>query len=280
MNETGPGVYSFTVAQTGLYEITAIGGMGQSSTASGGYGALVQDDFNLTAGTVLSIIVGKTLSETAQKVGPTQFNGAGGGASGVAILDNSIYTPLIVAGGGGGGGSALSTLSANQNGQAALPNGAVSSGESGNNGSTVGGGKSGGANGSSGASGGTVAGGTGLNAGWTALAGSSGYIGQPNNTDGVGGAGYSGGGAGVSKGAGGGGSSYDTGLNGFDFNSVSGFSLANGESGGLVVISFDPTAPVNIGAAVPEPASALLFGSAAIGAAWLRLRQRQSARPA
>jgi hypothetical protein len=93
-------IQSFTVGATGTYTIEAFGAQGGSSEAftgqSGGLGARMKGDFELTTGTVLQILVGQQ-AEVA-----TGSSGGGGGS--FVVLSNG--TPLIVAGGGVGLGAA------------------------------------------------------------------------------------------------------------------------------------------------------------------------------
>lgn len=88
------GVQNWTVPHTGRYRIYARGAAGASASAGfvGGRGALMQGDFNLNAGQVLSIAVGQAGSAS------TGSNGGGGGGSFVVRAG----VPLIVGGGGGG----------------------------------------------------------------------------------------------------------------------------------------------------------------------------------
>tara|TARA_R110002050_G_scaffold264536_1_gene405413 strand:- start:22051 stop:24735 length:2685 start_codon:yes stop_codon:yes gene_type:complete len=99
------GIQEWTVPANGIYRINVTGAVGGNSiwgtTRFGGTGANMQGDFNLTAGQVVSIIVGQA--------GETDAVGGGGGGSFVAILN----VPYIVAGGGGG-------ASSDQNGVAAV----------------------------------------------------------------------------------------------------------------------------------------------------------------
>ncbi len=88
--------YTYTVQQTGIYQLTAYGAQGGGESAFqtlGGGGAIVTADFALVAGQQLDIYVG------GQPATPNYF-GAGGGGTFV-VLNGS---PLLVAGGGGGGG--------------------------------------------------------------------------------------------------------------------------------------------------------------------------------
>jgi len=104
----GPGVVSvtsgiqfWTVPATGTYRIWAEGAQGgDCGSIQGGAGASMRGDFNLTAGTVLKLLVGQRGGSRT----PASSNNAaaGGGGSFVVLTDN---TPLVVAGGGGGAGS-------------------------------------------------------------------------------------------------------------------------------------------------------------------------------
>ena len=104
------GIQEWTVPVTGPYTITTVGAVGGGSTNLsygggpnvGGNGAQMIGDFNLTAGTVLKILVGQR--------GPSvNCTPGGGGGSYVATITN---TPLIVAGGGGGSSTDFNGLAA------------------------------------------------------------------------------------------------------------------------------------------------------------------------
>ena len=56
--DTTPGPTTFTAPETGVYDILAFGGHGGESGGNGGFGAEIGGDFRLTAGEVLSIVVG------------------------------------------------------------------------------------------------------------------------------------------------------------------------------------------------------------------------------
>ena len=86
---------NFTVPTTGDYQILAYGAQGGAGgfptiIASGGLGAEIGGDFNLTFGEVLQIAVGG--------VGGSGDGGGGGGGSFVVGPND---TPLVIAGGGG-----------------------------------------------------------------------------------------------------------------------------------------------------------------------------------
>ena len=118
MNYTGAVVFE-TIASTGLYEITAVGGTGGGSSgggydggfsefpssAPGGAGASAKGTFLLHAGDLLEIAVGGAGGTGVG--GPDAGIGAGGGGGGsFVILETSgtTYSPLLIAGGGGGAG--------------------------------------------------------------------------------------------------------------------------------------------------------------------------------
>jgi hypothetical protein len=111
------GVQEWTVPASGIYNITTIGACGgelQGTYYPGkpGTGATISGDFNLTAGTVLNIVVGQK--------GTYDNNGSGGGGSFVFTGTPQGAGLLIVAGGGGGHG----------HGSSGVPNGANGGGGS------------------------------------------------------------------------------------------------------------------------------------------------------
>jgi hypothetical protein len=87
-------IASWTVPATGTYHITAIGAAGKAngSGRTGGRGAELSGDFNLTAGATYKIAVGGEGSTDSH-------NGGGGG--GTFFVDSSD-APILIAGGGGG----------------------------------------------------------------------------------------------------------------------------------------------------------------------------------
>ena len=108
---TGSAQY-VTVASTGMYDIIAFGAQGGSSSAgpfTGGFGAEIGGDLELTKGEKLEIVVG----------GSGGGNYSGGGGSFVLGSFGGSYVPLLIAGGGGGasyganGGSGRTTLGDN-----------------------------------------------------------------------------------------------------------------------------------------------------------------------
>jgi hypothetical protein len=94
------GIQLWTVPATGSYRIEVAGAQGGIATSgivpTGGLGARMVGEYNLTAGQVLKIVVG----QQGQASGDAQGAGGGGGS----FVVNNNTTPLIVAGGGGGGG--------------------------------------------------------------------------------------------------------------------------------------------------------------------------------
>lgn len=215
-------IATYTIQTTGTYDITAFGAQGGSSGPDnvGGDGAEIGGDFTLTAGTVLTVVVG----------GEGTSSGGGGGSFVIETFDGSstVHDPLLIAGGGGGANSA----GGNHNGGAGLTGatggdgsgtGAGSGGAlgaGGNPGITAtaygggGGGYSGGAGGLG--SGSNATAGNGYGSGYAG--GAAGHAGGPGgyggggggSYGGGGGGGYGGGGGGVYAGGGGGGS-LDTG---------------------------------------------------------------------
>jgi len=101
------GIQIWTVPQSGLYDIEAIGAGGgrgkdhatnQFSNGIPGKGARMSGRFYLNQGDVLHIIVSQ---KGSQALGYWQKGGGGGGGSFVVRADG---TPLLIAGGGGGAG--------------------------------------------------------------------------------------------------------------------------------------------------------------------------------
>ena len=93
----GGGIQNWTVPSTGTYNIETFGASGgDGTTADPGYGAKIKGEFQLTAGTVLSILVGQK--------GVTNGGEAGGGGGGTFIWFAETNDQLIIAGGGGGTG--------------------------------------------------------------------------------------------------------------------------------------------------------------------------------
>lgn len=234
------GIQEWVVPATGNYTIRAKGAKGgnggnSSAISQGGNGADITGTFQLTAGTVLKIIVGQ--------MGESRAPYIGGGGGGSFVWVSGTNQLLVAAAGGGGGGGNSGTIGAIHAGI----NGGISQNGTHGNGASAGAGT----NGSGGVtfSGNRGAGGAGwmsdgapgagscsnatggvspLNGGQGgSYGGASGYVGnggfggggggqgQCNATGGGGGGGYSGGGGGIpsSFSGGGGGGSYNAGTN-------------------------------------------------------------------
>ena len=95
------GYQKWTVPATGTYVIEATGARGgiqPKYPSQFGRGTFMRGEFNLTAGQVLTIVVGQAGADN-----PTYDGGTGGGGGTFVISDNN-NTPLVVAGGGSGQG--------------------------------------------------------------------------------------------------------------------------------------------------------------------------------
>ncbi|MDP6651419.1 MAG: fibronectin type III domain-containing protein, partial [Gammaproteobacteria bacterium] len=100
------GIQEWTVPFDGPYTIEVWGAEGGSATSYSSYpgnGARMKGDFELTAGTVLKILVG-------QEGEDKNYNGGGAGGTFVTTSDNS---PLIIAGGGAGAAQSTNYSGAN-----------------------------------------------------------------------------------------------------------------------------------------------------------------------
>ena len=280
----------FTITTTGIYSFTVAGAQGGNTNASGrgGLGTVLTGDVNLTAGTVLDIVVGVQGGLGVQG-GPTIGAGGGGGGGSFIYIDGQgfLNNPLIVAGGGGGagpdtngGGNSVTTVGQPGGG------GITAGGAGGLLGQGGGGGGLGSSNGAGGAGWfgdggagiGTNSGTGGLNGPlFTGGAGAAPVLGGTGGNGGYGGgggAGEGGGGGGGYSGGGGGGSNPIT-TNGFagggggsffdpSFTNTSG--LPNSQSGdGLVTIDT---------VTVPEPSSLVLFAIASVIGAAAAVRSR------
>jgi len=106
------GVYTWTVPNTGNYEIEAAGAAGGDNinkSIVGGYGAYLKSQVNLTAGTQINIVVGqKGLSNNYN----ISYSGAGGG--GGSFVYKTDNTKILIAGGGGGAASTSNNLTSSQ----------------------------------------------------------------------------------------------------------------------------------------------------------------------
>jgi hypothetical protein len=251
--DTTPGSTTFTAPEAGVYDILAFGAQGGNSGGDGGLGAEVGGDFKLTAGEVLSIVVG------VDGNGPQEFGFTGNGGGGTLVL-TSTGTALLVAGGGGGASDEF-------DGGPGLASGGGGGGDGG--GAFGGPGGNGGVDGSGGGAGDPpdgAGGGGGLNsAGGGALGGAPGGGGGFGVNNGPIGFNFGGGGGGFSGGGGGGG------VDGVDAGGGGGGSLNTAFAN---LIGFDGVQSGNgeveidfVGPAVPEPSTwaMLLLGFAGLG---------------
>jgi hypothetical protein len=259
---------TFTVPESGLYQILAFGAQGGSGMFSGtlggavgGRGAEIGGNFSLTVGEILQIAVGGAGGDE------NSFGGGGGGGGSFVVGPGN--TPLVIAGGGGGGG-AFDFLPGG--GGLTGPDGGGQDGGIGGNGGAgsvfSGGGGGGGGFFSAGGDGFFGGGGGGAFPDLTGGTGSvnGGFGGGGGSVRGAGGGGgYSGGGGGAASpgafGPGGGGGSFDAGINQI---LVADFQAGNGE----VIITQIP-------AAVREPASVGLVGASLVGLAAAMWRRRR-----
>lgn len=268
-------IVTYTIAASGVYDITALGAQGGSSgNFTGGLGAEVEGTLTLSAGDILTILVGG------------QGTGTGGGGGTFIALGSS---PLLVAGGGGAASHFANYFSSDGgNGLA---------GAAGSNGGTYGGqpfpapifGGAGGAGGSGGGSAGGYCGGGGGGfsgdgvgvpgcVGKSFLNGGAGGDGGNFQVPGVGG--FGGGGGGYLFGVAGGGGGYSGGGGGMagggggsylassvtQVLDVGGFRSGNGD-----VVIDAPNSPPGV-QLVPEPTSLSL---AALGLTGLLVSLRR-----
>ena len=100
------GLQSFTIpAGVSSLSISATGAQGgNSSSYSGGHGAIMAGTFSVTSGHVLKILVGQQ--------GLTGGGNAGGGGGGTFVWDSTAGNVLLIAAGGGGGGGYSSSAGA------------------------------------------------------------------------------------------------------------------------------------------------------------------------
>ena len=252
-----PGIQLWTVPASGNYTIVAAGAKGGNGNGTtGGSGALIQGDFNLTQGTVIAILVGQ-----AGTNGPSNVGGGGGGTFVMKQTVVDSTSAYIIAGGGGGAPSgsgnanAVSSATANDPAQNGSINSTTvlsnrgSNGQGGGNGGSFYGAGGGGLLGDgaweveascrAGATGG--AGGTAYIRGGQAVIGRTYAGGFGGGGSGEwcygggagGGGGYSGGGGGNgTAGAGGGGSSLNNGANQIN-------TAASNSGAGYVTITFN-----------------------------------------
>ena len=251
----------------GTYNITAYGAQGgmNGPAIGGGLGAEMEGEFDFTAATTLTLLVGGAGANGSG--GQYSFSTGGGGGGGSFVVSGS--TPLVIAGGGGGGGdtgggSGNIGASGGSGGYAGGPGGTNGGGGGGSGNTGGGGGYSGGAaydgypGGSSFLSGGAGGGNGGFGGGG----------GAGSEDTGGGGGGYSGGGAGgqgqynpaYGLGGGGGGSIIDSSAT-MILAEVSGVASPNGSPNGEIIIT-----------AVPEPST---LGLLAVSATALLIRNRR-----
>ncbi|MDG1333810.1 MAG: T9SS type A sorting domain-containing protein [Crocinitomicaceae bacterium] len=229
------GIQYWTVPTTGNYSIEAFGAQGYGPF--GGRGAHIYGEFNLTAGTVIKILVGQEAPPYLNFPATTYNNQYGGG--GGSFVTNTSDVPYIVA--GGGGGSHATAYITSNDGQVSQ------NGAAGANASIIG---AGGTNGNGGQQASSADGGGGLLTNGAGIAGGIAYVNGGNggfdegfggfgcgggtsswnNFRGGGGGGYSGGGGANNSGSccpsAGGGGSFNGGTNPVD---LAGIQLGDGQ---------------------------------------------------
>lgn len=93
------GIQTWTVPRSGVYTIEVRGAQGGNNGNGSGRGAVMRGSFDLTAGTILSMIVGQQGTYAYN----TGVDAGGGGGTFVTKGANPLTSePLIIAGGGGG----------------------------------------------------------------------------------------------------------------------------------------------------------------------------------
>ena len=273
---------SFTVATTGIYSVSALGGSGgngltgSSAATSGGLATLMRLTTQLNAGMTYNVVVG------GAGINATLAGSGGGGGGGSFIFDDS-FNLLLGVGGGGGGGSL-----ANSNGGNATLVGAALVGQSftspvygvaagGRAGALGTGGRSGATatafsqpllTGGAGGGGFLTYGGNGFRSLGGISGSAGGVLGGIANAGGGGGGGYSGGGGGGGAAAGGGGSSFHDAVSELVTHSV-----ATTKGDGYVEFTLDRVLDP-----IPEPASwtTMLAGFGLIGTSMRRRRMAAS----
>ncbi len=110
--DTTPGSTTFTAPVTGVYDILAFGAQGGAGRdgrdfESGGLGAEVGGDFNLTAGEVLSVVIGGMGGGGAGLSAGGGGAGSGEGGSGLMTGDGGGAGGASGIGGFSGGGGGL-----------------------------------------------------------------------------------------------------------------------------------------------------------------------------
>jgi hypothetical protein len=272
---------TFVAPTDGTYFILAAGAQGGSAYGgNGGAGTKIEGSINLTAGSILDILVGGS-----GLTGDFGTIWGGGGGGGTFVWADGSTTPLLIGGGGGGagysgqGGAAASLYQ--ENGFKGFgPGGGAggTSGSGGQGGYGYGGNYNGGGgggwygNGTAGAgsppgSGTGSAGDGGIGAfAFTGGAGGYDYSGQTPANGGYGGGGGGGwqgggGGGGYAGGGGGDGTDYAGGAGGsYLAGSLTGAGFLSGgnQADGFVEISETPI-DINTGNSVPEAGSVALF---------------------
>lgn len=292
-------IVDYTVLTTGVYNITAYGALGGGvGTYAGGLNAKVSADFNLTAGSVLDILVGSHGAAGS-------YNGVGGGGGGGSFVAeaNGTAIPTLLAAAGGGGG-AFDGFAAGAGSTASyLPNGTSPGGGGAGNvgGSNGGGGSADEVLAGGGGGGGFTGNGQGDFNGSGALGGLSftAYLaGQTNayaggfggggegaslfGPTGGGGGGYSGGGAGGNgynndDGAGGGGGGSYLASDANNPVVAAGVPALRADSAGNGFVTFtllpSPGTLSSTGTSVPEPGPLTLLATGLLGLGWV-MRKR------
>lgn len=238
-NMTTQGYQLWTVPITSTYEITCAGAKGGNSSNTGFAGRIVRGVFSLTAGQVVTIVVGQIGLNR-----PTSVGGGGGGGGSFVIYNGS---PLIVAGGGGGAGN-------NTNGSAGVfsPSGSGTggtglSGQSGGGGGYNGNGFSGGGGGGLGYTNGLIGGNATDNFSGSGGFGGGGAASAFNGWSGAGGGGYTGGNgslAGYDSG-GGGGTCFGTDITNIGTNTDNGYVTITSMFSGIINAPIDPVFSVS-----------------------------------
>ncbi len=283
-NSSTPGLVSFTVVSSGVYDILAGGAQGGSAYAAtaippntagiGGKGGIEGGDLTLAAGETLSILIGGT-GGTPTGQAQVGASGGGGGGSFVVAVAGSNDTPLVIAGGGGGGAFIPNGKTPGTYG-ATGTNGGGGAGGSGTGGAGGGGGfaTDGGVGGSS------IYGGKAFKNGGASVygtygthnGGGAGGGGGASADAAGGGGGYNGGGGGNYAngvgGNGGGGSSF---LSGLATNAVS--TAGTNPGNGYVTIAY-----LSGSTPTPEPGSMTLLGAGVLGVVGTMAARRRSRR--
>jgi len=101
------GIQYWTAPYSGLFRIDAAGAKGgNGNSGTGGLGARMIGEFNLTSGEVIRILVGQKGGDHPTVAGGVNSTGGGGGGTFVVRTPfNTNASILVAAGGGGGSGS-------------------------------------------------------------------------------------------------------------------------------------------------------------------------------